>query len=359
MPRKHYSEATIQQTLELYRSLESTGHHKRHGVKSHMARIISYSGTPIYHKDINNILDILKERGQVGDHHTHKHDPAPGEHKNGGGRGFHQAIEKERLREAVSSPKTQRELTITPGVHKILAIPDSHASVYTDNGRFDWAAKLAKDRKVGYVVQIGDFCSWDSVSTHEKPGTIKFSKKPNFETEFSVFHDALSLLSKIKARKIITFGNHESRLYNYEDQNPACAGMLSGRMEQAFESNGWEFYPYGMEVFVEGVSFTHKPFNIMGKPKSNAQIRRDLMYDMYTGHDHHKLDEQIPKQGGHVTLISGGCFMPDGYEPDYAKFAQTGWFYGCQILTVENGKIQAVEWISMKELERKYGNAPN
>lgn len=345
--------------LNLYRSLEATGHHLRHGVKKHMARILSYSGAPIYPKDVNNMLDLWKERGDIGNHHTIAN---PDNLRHGeGGKGFFQALEKTRLREAVNEFKTPRELTITPGVHKILVIPDAHASVSLCNDRFTWIGKLCADRKPDIIVQIGDFCSWDSVSTHERPGTAQFSRKPSFDAEFAVFNDALLRINAgmpkdvDKVRRIVTMGNHEIRLYNYEDANPVCAGLLTGRVEQAFESAGWEYYPYGQEVFIEGVSFTHKPFNIMGKPKSNAQIRRDLMYDMYTGHDHHKIEEQIPKQGGHVTLISGGCFMPDGYEPAYARYAQTGWWYGCQILTVEAGRITEVEWISIKTLERQYG----
>lgn len=362
MPRKNYPPALIDATAQLWRSLEHTGEHRRMGTKKHMARILTNLGLlggAVGTKDVNNMLDKLQEAGIVGDHHVIGHKGASStEVKHG--HSLYAALEKERIISAVNAPKTPRERTITGGIYRIAMMPDAHASVPLSNDRFTWFGRMAADKKVDCIGSIGDFGSWDSVSSHERPGTVKFSMKPSFDMEFMVVKDAIERISaelpkKNKIKKFMTMGNHEARIYFYEDQNPATYGMMTGKWEQLLDSHGWEHYPYGQEVFVEGVSFTHKPFNVMGKPKSDAAIRRDLTYDMYTGHNHNKKDEQVPKQGGHVNYISGGVFLPDGYLPAYAKFAQTGWWYGCQILTIFDGRIEGVEWINMKRLERDYG----
>ena len=355
MPRTHYSEGQIQDCLELYRHLESTGHHRRKGVKDHMASILSYSGIVLYRNDVNKILDILKERGSVGDHHVVAQLQEP---LREAGRGFHAAVAKNQLLENIRTFKGQK--TITPGLHKILAIPDTHASVSLSNERFSWAGRLAAERRPDLIVQIGDWTNWDCVSGHEKPGTMKFAKKPTFEQEFAVFADSVrkfeaELPKKYKPRKHVTFGNHEQRCYDWENYNPVAHRTLTARVEQVFESAGWGWAPYGAKVYLEGVMFTHKPFNTMGKPEGMATVKREAMCDIYTGHDHRRFEETVPKHDDAVTIISGGCFMPDGYLPHYAEHALTGWWYGCQILTVENGHIRETEWISMKTLEEKYG----
>lgn len=360
MPRRyHYSEPQIQDTLDLYRSIEQSGNHLRKGVKDHMVNILRYTYPSVYRKDVNNILDILHERGLVGDHHVvaQTHEPIKG-----AGRGYFAAVSKDRLVENIRTYKPV--MSITPGVHKILCIPDAHATVGLTNERFAWAGRLAAERRPEYIVQIGDWGSWDCFSSHEKVGTVSFSKKPSFAQELPVFRDSvqqfeLHLPKKYKPRKHITYGNHEFRCSLYEDSNPTCLGTFSSQIEDVFESAGWGWSPYGSKIYIEGVMFTHRPFNTMGKPESLAAVRREALTDVYMGHDHRRFEEAVPKQDGHITLISGGCFMPEGYEPHYAESALTGWWYGCQILTVENGKIRETEWISMRTLEEKYGDRKN
>lgn len=347
--RTHYSETQVQNVFEIYSGLEMTGHHRRIGTKKHIASVLGMDRTEVTH-----ILDILKERGTIGDHHCLSNLQASGKGK----ASFYNAVTQDKLLQNIRSFRSKR--TITPGTHKILCIPDAHASVDTTNERFAWVGKLAAERRPDIIVQIGDFFSFDSVSGHEKGGTIKFSKKPSFENEFKVCVDALrqfeaQLPKKYNPKKYVTFGNHEQRLYEFENMTPTCDRTYTARLEGLFEGHGWQWSPYGAKVYIEGVMFTHRPFNVMGKPEGWAAIKSSAMTDIYVGHDHLRFEETVVKQDDAVTVISGGCFMPDGYLPNYAQACKTGWWYGCQILTVEDGKITETEWISMKTLEKKYG----
>ncbi len=352
MPRKNYTEQEINEVLHLYRSLERTGHHRRIGVKGHMVRTMQNMGyINLSHKDINNILDILKKRMEIGDHHCHAHTEPPTRK----GRGFVSALQNDYLRSVVSLPSGRN---ITPGTHRILAIPDAHACVSLTNERFMWAGKLAAEQKVDYVVQVGDWCSWDSLSGHEKPGSLRYAQKPTFDQEYAVFLDSLQQFKEgmgdHKASLHCHFGNHEQRLYVYENLNPVVAGMLSGKVENAYRSFGWATEPYGKRAFVEGVMFVHRPLHVMNNAKSNAAVKRDADCDIYMCHDHKSYKEVVVKATGTYTIISGGVFLPQGYEPSYVGYSETGWWYGCQILTVENGKIADVQEISMKRLEERY-----
>jgi hypothetical protein len=50
-----------------------------------------------------------------------------------------------------------------------------------------------------------------------------------------------------------------------------------------------------------------------------------------------------------------GCFMPDGYVPDYAKDTRKEFWYGCHLLTVRDMRIKSIKSFHMSELKDLYG----
>ena len=54
--------------------------------------------------------------------------------------------------------------------HKVLVIGDTHDSPDIPKDRFYWIGKHIKNTKPDYVVQIGDFGSFDSLSFFQKKG---------------------------------------------------------------------------------------------------------------------------------------------------------------------------------------------
>lgn len=351
MPRKNYSEGLIEECLSLYNSLEQTGAHKRTGVKQHMATILSYSGKAMYPADVNNMLNILKERELIGTHSI----PVLKDGKSSPS--MIAALQTQRLLDNIRWHRSGS--TITPSVHKVMVIPDIHVGVGLTNERMSWMGRYAADKRPEHIIQIGDWGSWDCFSGHEKPGTIRYAAKPTYSQEFSVFHDSMQkfeaeLPKRYKPKKHCAFGNHEERIYIYENSQPLIQGKLSGEVEQVFTSAGWTISPYGARHYVEGVLFTHKQFDTMGKAKSMPAIRRDSLCDSVSGHDHRQLNERVPKDDGYITMVSAGCAMPDGYQPRYAEHALTGWWYGVVMLSIEHGKITDIDFVSMKQLERDY-----
>src|SRR6185369_3362414 len=251
-------------------------------------------------------------------------------------------------------------------VTKILAIGDSHDDPETPKDRFRAMGRLACDRGVDWVVQIGDFASFDSLSSHIPNDSIAGKLKNPFSRDMQSLADALGGFdigcNGHKCNRHVTLGNHERRVWLYEELRPEIAGMLSSELLQTFVDHGWSTTPYGEFKFIGGVGFTHAAINRLGKTYGgkNAEntIANDAVFDIVIGHSHVKREARAPKLGPskHVTVFNLGCALPYGRVENYMYHgATTGWWWGAHILTLQNGQIAGVESIPMNELERAFG----
>lgn len=251
-------------------------------------------------------------------------------------------------------------------VMRILAIGDAHDDPETPKDRFRWMGKLAQDRGVDWIVQIGDFASMDSLNTHIPNETLAGKLKNPFHEDVQSLNEALGQidagLGGHKPKKHVTLGNHERRVWLYEEQRPEVAGMLSGELMQTFADNGWETTPYGTFRYIGGVGFLHAAINRLNKTYGgkNAEntIANDALHDIVIGHSHVKRDVRVPKLGPskHVTVLNLGCALPEGRVESYMLHgATTGWWWGACVLTLQNGQIIGVDAIPMGELGRRYG----
>ena len=250
----------------------------------------------------------------------------------------------------------------------VLAIGDCHDSPdMPDKSRFEALGALAKDLGVDHIVQIGDFTSLDSMSSHERNDTVKGQKKPSFMTDMISFQEALKAFDRgldgYACPKHITLGNHEARLFNYVNQHPEVANLLDEALYGPIEDHGWTCSPYGEFYFIGDVGFTHVPFNGMGKPYGGMQsentIARDALHDVVYGHTHKRLDKTFPKMGQEkITIINLGTSLPTGHVESYAKTSLTGWSYGVYLLQICDGRIHEQNWISMDTLMERQSRRP-
>ena len=242
----------------------------------------------------------------------------------------------------------------------VLAIGDCHDSPeLPDKSRFEAMGRLARDYQVDHIVQIGDFTSLDSMSSHERNDTVKGQQKPSFMADMRSFQEALKAFDRglqgYQCPKHITLGNHEARLFNYVNQHPEVVNLLDEMLYGPIEDHGWTCSPYGQFYFIGDVGFTHAPLNIMGKAYGGQQsenaIARDALHDVVYGHTHKRLDKTFPKMGQEkITVINLGTSLPDGHVEQYAKHSLTGWSYGVYILNIRNGRIFQQQWIPMPAL---------
>jgi hypothetical protein len=248
---------------------------------------------------------------------------------------------------------------------RVLAIGDSHDDPSLSKDRFYWLGAHAEATGAEHIVQIGDFMTIDSLNTHIPNETLQGKFKNPFMTDVQSGAIALNYFYKglkgHKAKQHITLGNHERRAWLYEDANPESEGLLTGQLNTLFKQAGWTTTPYGEFYFIDGVGFVHAALNRLGKTyggkTAEATIANDAVFDIVVGHSHVGRSWRSPKIGPRqfLNVLNLGCALPYNHIEAYALHSTTGWTYGCYDLLLVEGNIEAAAFVSMLDLESKYG----
>lgn len=248
---------------------------------------------------------------------------------------------------------------------KVIAIGDTHDQPGMAKDRFKWIGKYCVEAMPHRIVQIGDFASWDSVSSHDAPGTVSHAIRPSFKADLESCEEAMCMFYKeIKDLNIpmeLTAGNHEDRICRFENKNPETVSTLYTQFEDLCARYRWRVHPYGHWLFIDGVGFTHVPKNIMGKPyggqNSENQIANHATHSIVFGHTHRSTFRKTPKIGinNSIEVLNLGSAMPNGYVAKYAGTATSGWSYGIYELSIRSGHIVSHRFIDMATLQDKYG----
>ena len=251
--------------------------------------------------------------------------------------------------------------------YRVLGVGDLHDSpALPEKDRFRWIGRYANEHAIPYIFQIGDFATFDSCSSFEDYGTISGRMKPSFENDIDSLEAAISAMvtqfdDGYDPDRFVTMGNHENRVYQWEDEHPEVEGMFGLRMEQAFARGRFDYCQYGEWKFLGGVGFTHVPMTIMGRPYGGKmpqnQIANDSIFSLVYGHSHKGFVIGRPKIGPQkqITIINLGCALPHGHIEPYAKMSTTGWTYGIYDLAIRGNDIRSHRFIPMRELEKMFG----
>lgn len=249
---------------------------------------------------------------------------------------------------------------------RVLAIGDAHDSPeITDKSRFKWLGRLAADRGYSHIVQIGDWLTLDSLSTHDKPGTLRHAQKPTFQEDLDSFHASQKAfqigLAGHKPKKDFIEGNHEWRASRFENETPAMHGLCHHAIQEAFAQWGWRYTPFAEFRFINGVGYIHAPINGLGKPMGGKtamqRAANESTFDFVCGHTHNFNVYEAAKLGGQgVTAINLGCALPWGFIEPYAKHSTSNWWWGAVEIATVNGRVIGTKQFSMLELEDRYGD---
>ena len=247
---------------------------------------------------------------------------------------------------------------------KLVCIGDAHDDPKIDKHRFEAIGAYIDEAKPDVVIQIGDFLNMDSLNTHVPDHTFNGKAKPTFEADLNSFRLALDALeSKLnwKCKKHCTLGNHERRLFAFEDNAPATWGMMQGVLQLAFHDRKWTYSPYG-EIYMQGgVGFVHAALNTLGKTyggkNAETTICNDSVFDLVIGHSHRAREWRAPKlgRGNFVQILNVGCALPHNHVEEYAQHALTGWSWGIVDMTIKDGHIHDHRFLQMDTLEERYG----
>lgn len=253
-------------------------------------------------------------------------------------------------------------------ITRVLVIPDLHHDPRHPD-RYEvmkWIARFGASRNIPRVVQLGDWLTMDSVSRHDRNETYAGRLKPTIKQDLECLVTSLRTFREAqgdwKPKLDCTLGNHEYRLWAWENANPESYGMFTGEMLNAFGSYGWRTTPFGEIKYIDGVAYTHAPINGVGRAMGGktASHRSGALMTVPLVHGHtHALEIYRDKKHGpvsHVAIIQAGCALPWGTIEQYALHGPGGWWYGVLVLTVQGGEITDYEAVSMLTLERDFGD---
>ena len=272
---------------------------------------------------------------------------------------------KERLAHAQRPRFSIRTDTPTHEKIRICCIGDAHDTPGLSKERFRWIGEHINATRPDVVVQIGDFATVDSLNSHEGNETLKGRAKPSFGDDMKSFLEALETLNepiKYTPEKHCTLGNHERRIWNYENKNPEMDGQLSMDLMGKLEKTGWTASPYPALQMYGGVGFNHAAINSMGKTcggkNAEATISNEAVCDLVIGHSHRHRSwsaAKISPTNRSVKIYNVGCALPHGHIEDYAKHTLTGWHWGVADFLIRDGHIADDSFTSMLTLEERYG----
>lgn len=255
----------------------------------------------------------------------------------------------------------------TGDFRKVIYYTDAHNQPTLSQDRFVWLAQLVNQERPDYLIDGGDGDDFHSLCSHERDETFKGRLKPSLLRDIECAAQARAVIADeltCEPLKHVTLGNHEARLWKYEDENPAVWGIATGHYTDILKATGWGYSLYGEYHTVEGVDFTHVPFTGMGKPvggdNSTRQIAEKSVRDVCFGHTHALQQATAHKFGPSrsVLAFNGGCFMPMGYVPSYAQNIRKEFWYGAHVLILSGGRIKSIRSYSIDEMEHLFAARP-
>ena len=239
---------------------------------------------------------------------------------------------------------------------------DAHNQPKLDKERFRWLGRFINDVQPDVVIDGGDFDDFPSLCSHERNDTWTGKFKPSFREDIEhsrEAHDILDQEIKCEVVKHKTLGNHEHRLWDFEDRNPEVYGMMQHAYTELVTSYGWNLTPYRDYLTIDGIDFTHAPQSYARKPVGGKNVintvGRESVRSVVFGHTHKKGEMLVPKMGPDrgITIFNGGCYFPEDYRPDYARGGDTNYWHGAHKFTIENGKIN-IKSYAIGELRAAY-----
>jgi predicted MPP superfamily phosphohydrolase len=251
-------------------------------------------------------------------------------------------------------------------VHTVVAIGDHHDKPGRDKTRALWISRFIANSNPDAIVSIGDWASFDSLSTHETPGSGKDADRPAFHQEIESLDESLSLLTREFGPGALPFfhthGNHEYRAERAADRQPKLNGDMTVRRDEVFLRYGCRLSPFGQFLDLYGVDFVHVPLSIMGREMGGENVERNVANkttkSCVFGHTHRANFLNISKigQSRALQVLNLGTSLPYGCVERYARMSQTGWTYGIFLLRILDGQILSAKHYDMLELEERYAD---
>jgi predicted phosphodiesterase len=199
---------------------------------------------------------------------------------------------------------------MTKTTTKIVVLPDIHTPNHNQNA-IKPVLSFIKFYKPDILIQLGDFCDWDSLSTYDVSSECDIVTIDREVSEANYVLDAIDNACQEKCRKIMLGGNHEKRYPKYkvnqgsEVEKRKLREFSTWALEYNLYSRGWEYFDYGKNLQIGKIVFTHGWFSSGNAAKKMSECfpGRNVIY----GHTHkHEVYGTIDERGLPIEAESIG-----------------------------------------------------
>ena len=263
------------------------------------------------------------------------------------------------------------------GYKRILCIGDAHADpTQGDMRRFSVLSNFIASERPEVVVQMGDWCNYDSVSFHNhgRPllrenlrlaDDIAAAKTAYALTMSGLkeYNERAKLLKSKRYSPTLVWlqANHEVRVRNYIITQPLLEGLVDTDDLVGVKPDGWELVPYHKRYSAGGVSFTHVPINRHDARPVSGKYVGHKAFDLYQGsvvfgHTHRLSVTTNRRVGDKQLTYSVNVGWYGDYVPNYITNPENlDWWAGLVILYCSDEGIEEVRTLSMDYLNENYG----
>lgn len=216
-------------------------------------------------------------------------------------------------------------------VFTLCLLPDVHTP-YHHAGAWRTALDYVARGRPGGVVQLGDFNSFDSVSTHR----IDPRRVLPLKDEIAGANAALDQLDRacrrggvVRGNRWITAGNHEERLDAYVLRlAPELRPFIDWREMLHLDRRGWAVTPYHESLEIGELAITHE----IGRAGVHAarQSLLDYGHNLAFGHTHRLAVAYQGQVRGkrHVAATLGWLGDPEKITYRHRALARRDWQHG-------------------------------
>jgi predicted phosphodiesterase len=225
---------------------------------------------------------------------------------------------------------------------KLLILPDVHTPYHH---RRAWATALAVVRgwRPDAVVQLGDFSSFDSVSSHPQDPALVLP----LDQEVAGANAALDELDAAcrdggvpRDARWLLEGNHEVRVSRYAQRlAPELRPFIDWHDMLRLHQRGWQTRSYKESLRIGELTLTHD----VGRAGVHAarQSLLDLGHNIAFGHTHRL---QVVYQGQvsgkrHVGATLGWLGDPEAIDYRHADMVKRDWQHGFGVVHFVDGKL--------------------
>lgn len=234
----------------------------------------------------------------------------------------------------------------------------------------DWIARDVVRRKPDYLIVLGDWWDFPSLSSHDEKGSAK-KENARVVEDLEAGHAAMKRLmdpirfevdrltrnhdKRWNPQCIFLEGNHENRADRYASNEPVLMGLVGSRMCDV-ERFGFRRMPFLEPLLIEGVYFSHywqnqKSHQAIGGSIDN-RINK-LCASFVCGHEQGLIYGNRPLAIGKTIhgIVAGSCYLrPEDYRGPQAK---REWRGVVVLHDVRDGDFEPM-FLTLRYLSREY-----